>query len=284
MCAFCRKISHFSGTITEQPAEFIKSAILSQTVEKLMNSNLIENDPILTTSAAARLLGVATSTIQLWMESGAIESWKTPGGHRRTRESHIRALMTKVAGTPGAPERRVLPTPTDPEFLPHPDPAFPVPDNEAERLASLAATRLVDSAPEERFERLVRLASKVTGSPIALVSLLTARRQWFKARVGLQAQQTPREWAFCSHAILDEHPFVVEDTLADPRFADNPLVLAEPHIRFYAGVPLRDSEGLALGTLCVIDREPRKLRAAELEALVDLAAIAAAEIDASNLP
>lgn len=246
-----------------------------------MNSNLMEEDPILTTSAAARLLGVATSTVQLWMESGAIESWKTPGGHRRTRESHIRALMTKVSGQAGPLERRLPTTPTDPEFLPNPDPLFPIPDDEAQRLAALAATNLVDSPPEERFERIVRLASKVTGSPIALISLLTARRQWFKARVGLPAQQTPREWAFCAHAILQDAPFVVEDATTDTRFAGNPLVLADPHIRFYAGVPLRDSAGMAMGTLCVIDREPRKLRASELQALVDLAAIAASEIEAS---
>lgn len=246
-----------------------------------MNSNLMEEDPILTTSAAARLLGVATSTVQLWMESGAIESWKTPGGHRRTRESHIRALMTKVSGQSGAPERRLPPTPTDPEFLPNPDLLFPVPGDEAQRLAALAATHLVDSMPEERFERIVRLASKVTASPIALISLLTARRQWFKARVGLPAQQTPREWAFCTHAILQDGPFVVEDALSDTRFSDNPLVLADPHIRFYAGVPLRDRSGKPMGTLCVIDREPRKLRASELQALVDLAAIASSEIEAS---
>jgi len=247
-----------------------------------MNGNLMEEDPILTTSAAARLLGVATSTVQLWMESGAIESWKTPGGHRRTRESHIRALMTRVSGQPGAPERRQPPTPTDPEFLPNPEPGFPVPEEEAQRLAALAATGLVDSPPEDRFDRIVRLASKVTESPIALISLLTARRQWFKARVGLPAQQTPREWAFCTHAILQDGPFVVEDAISDARFSGNPLVLAAPHMRFYAGVPLRDSTGNAMGTLCVIDREPRKLRATELEALVDLAAIAASEIEASG--
>lgn len=248
-----------------------------------MNSNLMEEDPILTTSAAARLLGVATSTVQLWMESGAIESWKTPGGHRRTRESNIRALMTKVSGPSGALERRLPPTPTDPEFLPNPDPGFPVLDDEALRLAALAATGLVDSLPEERFDRIVRLASKVTESPIAMISLLTARRQWFKARIGLTAQQTPREWAFCTHAILQDGPFVVEDALSDERFSGNPMVLADPHMRFYAGVPLRDSSGMPLGTLCVVDREPRKLRASELQALLDLAAIAASEIDASTV-
>jgi len=243
-----------------------------------MNSNLMEEDPILTTSAAARLLGVATSTVQLWMESGAIDSWKTPGGHRRTRESHIRALMNKVSSQPGLEERRVPPTPTDPEYLPNHDAAFPMPANEAGRLAAVAASGLVDSPAEDRFDRIVRLASMATESPIALISLLTARRQWFKARIGLPVQQTPREWAFCTHAILQDGPFVVEDAMSDERFAGNPLVLADPHIRFYAGVPLRDRAGQAMGTLCVIDREPRKLRAAELQALTDLAAIAMEEI------
>jgi excisionase family DNA binding protein len=203
-----------------------------------MSSNYTDEDPILTTSAAARMLGVATSTVQLWMESGAIESWKTPGGHRRTRESLIRALMNKVGGhEAGAAGRRVPPNPNDPEYIPDRSAPYPM-----------------------------------------AADLLTAKRQWFKARVGLAPQQTPREWAFCSHAILQDKPFVVEDAASDERFSGNPLVLADPHIRFYAGVPLRDEGGNAMGTLCVIDREPRKLRSGELQALLDLAAIAAAEI------
>jgi len=244
-----------------------------------MNSNFTEEDPILTTSAAARMLGVATSTVQLWMESGAIESWKTPGGHRRTRESLIRALMNKVGGhEAGAAGRRVPFDPNDPDYIAVRDAAYPQSADESARLAALAATGLVDSAEEERFDRIVRLASMATDSPIALISLLTARRQWFKARVGLGPQQTPREWAFCSHAILEGKPFVVEDATSDARFSENPLVLADPHIRFYAGVPLRDKGGMAMGTLCVIDREPRKLRSGELQALLDLAAIATGEI------
>lgn len=244
-----------------------------------MTSNFTDEDPILTTSAAARMLGVATSTVQLWMESGAIDSWKTPGGHRRTRESLIRALMNKVGGNEaGAAGRRVPSNPNDPDYLVERNAPFPMAADEDARLAALAATGLVDSPAEERFDRIVRLASVATDSPIALISLLTARRQWFKARVGLAPQQTPREWAFCSHAILQDKPFVVEDAISDERFSGNPLVLADPHIRFYAGVPLHDAGGNAMGTLCVIDREPRKLRSGELQALLDLAAIAAAEI------
>ena len=244
-----------------------------------MTSNFTEEDPILTTSAAARMLGVATSTVQLWMESGAIDSWKTPGGHRRTRESLIRALMNKVSGQQAFAAGRSVPLdPNDPEYKLDGSAPFPVGADEGARLAALAASGLVDGPQEERFDRIVRLASMATDSPIALISLLTARRQWFKARVGLAPQQTPREWAFCSHAILQDKPFVVEDATTDERFSENPLVLADPHIRFYAGVPLRDASGHALGTLCVIDREPRKLRASELQALLDLAAIATVEI------
>ncbi|GGY16857.1 GAF domain-containing protein [Massilia dura] len=238
-------------------------------------------DPILTTTAAARLLGVATSTVQMWMESGAIASWKTPGGHRRTRISAIRELMESAPGQPSATVGQAVEAALSPvspaEFKPHPAPGYPAGRDEAARLVALASSGLIDTPPEARFDRIARLAAQVTGSPIALVSLLTSTRQWFKARVGLGAQETPREWAFCSHAILAEAAFVVEDATTDPRFRDNPLVQGEPRIRFYAGVPVRDRAGQPLGTLCVIDREPRKLRAAELQALVDLADIASEE-------
>ena len=241
-----------------------------------MQDNLKEEDPILTTSEVARLLGVATSTVQIWMESGAIQSWKTPGGHRRTRLSLIQGLMH-------GEDANVLPDAGDnPEFQPLARPAYPVLGNERTRLAALAASGLVDSGYEQRFDRLVRLASMVTGSPISLISLLTSSRQWFKAKVGMPVEETTRDWAFCSHAILQNELFVVEDALTDERFRDNPLVKEEPHIRFYAGVPLRDKSGQPLGTLCVIDREPRRLRNAEVQGLIDLADIASAEIQAGN--
>ncbi|RZA34206.1 MAG: GAF domain-containing protein [Lysobacteraceae bacterium] len=246
-----------------------------------MQSKFTDEDPILTTSAAARMLGVATSTVQLWMESGAIPSWKTPGGHRRTRQSTIQAMLDRAGPLSGSLSGETLvQATTDPEFLLQGNESFPTMADEPRRLAALAASRLVDSPQEERFNRIVRLAATVTSSPIALVSLLTARRQWFKARVGLGPQETPREWAFCSHAILQDAPFMIEDAATDERFCENPLVLAEPHIRFYAGVPLRDRSGLPMGTLCVIDREPRRLRSAELQALCDLADIASSEFQA----
>jgi excisionase family DNA binding protein len=248
----------------------------------MIQSNKENPEAILTTTEAARLLGVATSTVQLWMESGTIDSWKTPGGHRRTRLSSIRALMDGTApqelASPGNALIRPAAKTADPEFIAAAKAGYPLPGNETERLAALQALRLVDSDPEARFDRIARLAALVTDCPIALVSLLTSTRQWFKARVGLAAQETPREWAFCAHAILQEGTFVVEDTARDDRFRHNPLVLGDPQIRFYAGFPLRDPAGLPMGTLCVIDREPRRLRAAELQALEDLAAIAAQEL------
>jgi excisionase family DNA binding protein len=244
-----------------------------------MQSTMKEDDPILTTSEVARLLGVATSTVQIWMESGAIQSWKTPGGHRRTRLSLIQGLIH------GDDHGRQIPNPSnDPEYQPDADANYPAPGNERTRLAAVAASGLVDTSAEPRFDRLVRLASMVTGSPIALISLLTSTRQWFKARVGLPVQETPRDWAFCSHAIMQNEMFVVEDALSDERFRDNPLVQQDPHIRFYAGVPLRDKSGQPLGTLCVIDREPRRLRASEVQGLLDLAEIASKEIQADARP
>ena len=241
-----------------------------------MQSNITSDDPVMTTSEVARLLGVATSTVQIWMESGAIESWKTPGGHRRTRLSLVQGLLQ------GKDDNLRPAASNDTEFIPAPSPNYPVPANERARLAAVGASGLVDTDEEARFDRIVRLASMVTGSPIALISLLTSTRQWFKARVGLEPRETPRDWAFCSHAVMQDELFVVEDALDDERFRDNPLVQQEPHIRFYAGVPLRDRSGQPLGTLCVIDREPRRLRAAEVQGLLDLAAIASSEIQASR--
>lgn len=243
-------------------------------------------DPILTTTAASHLLGVATSTVQNWMETQMIVSWKTPGGHRRTRLSDVHNFMQRVRVTPDATSHQDAPFTPQPvlqaEFQSAVLPRYPVNGDEPKRLVALAASGLIDTPPEDRFDRIVRLASIATGSPIAIVSLLTSSRQWFKARVGLEVQETPRELAFCSYTILNEKPFVVEDASADPRFCDNMLVLAEPRIRFYAGIPIRGKEGYALGALCVIDREPRKLRATELTALLDLAVIASNEVQADR--
>ncbi|SCK20561.1 PAS domain S-box protein [Vogesella sp. LIG4] len=148
-----------------------------------------------------------------------------------------------------------------------------LPPFERERLSLLLALQLLDTPAEVAFDRITRLASQLLQVPIALVSLVDEKRQWFKSRVGLEAQETPREFAFCAHALLQAAPLVVEDATRDSRFADNPLVTTAPGIRFYAGVQLLSRQGYPLGTLCVIDTVPRTLAASQLAVLQDLAGI-----------
>lgn len=157
------------------------------------------------------------------------------------------------------------------------------PEQEAKRLETLQALHLLDTAPEERFDRLTRLAKRLFGVPIALVSLVDLNRQWFKSCQGLSAQETPRELSFCGHAILESEVFVVPDTLLDKRFHDNPFVLNEPKIRFYAGIPLQVPNGSKLGTLCLIDRDPRTMSQEDLELLRDLGHMAERELAAVQL-
>ncbi|BDT59382.1 hypothetical protein MasN3_28760 [Massilia varians] len=146
-----------------------------------------------------------------------------------------------------------------------------IPTDEAQRLAALHATRLLGSPPEESFDRITRTAARLLGVPIALVSLIDKDRQWFKSRTGLDTCETPRAISFCGHAILSDEPLVVPDAAQDARFVDNPLVTGDMHLRFYAGVQLYSVERKKIGTLCVIDRKPRRLGPGELEALRDLA-------------
>lgn len=148
----------------------------------------------------------------------------------------------------------------------------PIPPNEASRLARLHELQLLDSAPEPEYDALVRAAALACGTPISLISLVAEDRQWFKANQGLpEVQGTPRDTAFCAHAINGSAVFEVADATHDPRFADNPLVTGSPDIRFYAGAPLTLENGDAVGTLCVIDREPRQLNAMQRRMLELLA-------------
>jgi len=131
------------------------------------------------------------------------------------------------------------------------------PTNEAERLRRLEAYRVLDTASEDAFDAIVAEAARICGTPIALVSLVDRHRQWFKAKVGLDAAETPRALAFCAHAIHSPDPFVVPDATKDERFAGNPLVRELPNVTFYAGVPLTTPDELRVGTLCVIDQVAR---------------------------
>lgn len=153
------------------------------------------------------------------------------------------------------------------------------PSNETARLAALEKYAILDTDPEQCFDDLTLLASFICKTPIALISLVDGERQWFKSRVGTAVTETPREIAFCSTAILQSDVMVVPDALKDERFRHNPLVVSEPHIRFYAGAPLITEEGYALGTLCVVDQSPRDLAANEREALKALSRLILAQLE-----
>lgn len=141
------------------------------------------------------------------------------------------------------------------------------PDNENDRLSALKNYNILDTVNEKEFDRITQLASLICDTPISLISLIDESRQWFKSRVGLDVPETPRDISFCQHAILKEEIFTVEDATEDTRFKNNPLVTGFPEIKFYAGYPLVSPEGMALGTLCVIDKKPRKLEENQRRAL-----------------
>ena len=158
----------------------------------------------------------------------------------------------------------------------------PLPPDEAIRQAKLDSLGIIYSPAEERFDRITKMARTVFGVPIALVSLVSEKCQWFKSAQGITAAETPREISLCGHAILRDDTFVVEDASKNPDFADNPLVTGEPFLRFYAGHPLK-YEGSAMGTLCIIDRVPRQFTPSDLETLRSLAAWAENELKTSAL-
>ena len=152
-------------------------------------------------------------------------------------------------------------------------------ENESERLKALHEYRILGTSPEQSYDDITTIASETCHTPIALLSLVDADRQWFKSRVGLEADETPRDWSFCAHAILSPEPLIVQDALSDDRFRDNPLVKGDPKIRLYAGFPLQNHEDHRIGTLCVIDREPRDLSASQCKIMEALARQAVAFLE-----
>lgn len=352
------------------------------------------NSPILTTPQAAKILGVSSRTAQLWIESGVIPSWKTPGGHRRMFESDVlaalaanddarpasrrvlvlapardhagweRALATLdvldvtctdnpvaaavalgasvpdvfavqvdhpadlghdflstlhrmpvlnrlqiviatrlSAGTvasivgPGLPYKHVqledTPEHLTPELVRHTalarlslrplppallEAPFPVRADESRRLAAVHRAAILDSAPEAALDEIVQLAALSLAAPVALITVLDEDRQWFKARVGLDMEATPRCWAFCNYTLMGSSVCELSQLDRDPRFADNPAVAGAPHFRYYAGAPIVDDQGFALGSLCVIDTRPRTLDPAQAQILARLAGQASTEI------
>jgi GAF domain-containing protein len=160
----------------------------------------------------------------------------------------------------------------------------PIPADDAQRLQALHELLILDTPPEERFDRIAAFAAQEFDVPIALVSLVDRNRQWFKARVGLEVCETARDISLCGHALLEDETLVIPDALADPRFADNPLVLGEPFIRFYAGAQLRVPGPVTLGTLCLIDTRPRQLDRMDLVILATLRDLVVQELVAQPVP
>ncbi|MEZ0368289.1 MAG: GAF domain-containing protein, partial [Candidatus Sericytochromatia bacterium] len=146
-----------------------------------------------------------------------------------------------------------------------------LPEDEDARLAALDDLQVLNTPPDPNIDQLVQLASEICQVPISLVTLIDRERQWFKAKVGIEAEGSPRDQAFCSHTILQPGPLIIPDTRLDPRFQNHPMVVGEDGIRFYAGVPLRTEAGHVLGSLCVADRQPRELNPFQLSSLQILA-------------
>lgn len=158
-----------------------------------------------------------------------------------------------------------------------------IPADEDTRIESLVALNVLDTPPEERFDCLTRTAMRALDVPIAVVSIVDRDRQWSKSIVGLPAGETPRYISFCGHAILQDKPLIVADTHEDERFFDNPLVINDPYLRFYAGIPLKSLGGEKLGTFCIIDRKPRTISKEEIEVLNDFAFMAERELSIVHL-
>ncbi len=162
-------------------------------------------------------------------------------------------------------------------------PSAPIPSNESSRLETLQRYSILDTIVEQEFEDATALASFICGTPIAMVSLIDRDRQWFKSKVGVDVQETPRSESFCAYTLTEPGTLIVNDASRDPRFADNPLVLANPKIRFYAGAPLVAPNGHILGTVCVIDTQPHELSTEQIKALEALSRQVMALIESRSL-
>lgn len=154
----------------------------------------------------------------------------------------------------------------------------PLPADETERLEDLYALDLLDTPPEERFERFIRVAKKTFNVPVAFISLVDVKRQWFKACQGLSVSETSRDISFCAYTILQDRPLIISDAWEDARFANNPLVKGPPYIRFYAGHPLRGPRGHRIGSLCIVDFIPRKMNKKDEKMLGDIALMVNQEV------
>lgn len=156
----------------------------------------------------------------------------------------------------------------------------PLPPDEPARLKALHHYAILDSDPEQSYNDIVKIAAAIADAPIAAIALVDHERQWFKAKLGIDADETPRDMAFCAHTILNpDEPLYVEDAFADPRFADNPMVMGEPKIRFYFGVPLTTPQHVALGSLCISDRVPRHLSPEQIASLKALGRLAVMQME-----
>jgi len=159
----------------------------------------------------------------------------------------------------------------------------PLPKDELERIKSVYALNILDTPAEERFDRITKEATLIFKVPISTLTIIDARREWFKSCQGLKATEGDRAISFCGHALVEDDMLVVNDTLEDERFADNPMVIGEPHIRFYAGVPIMSSDGKRIGVFCIKDTKPREFSAEDREILKGLTYWAELEINLRNI-
>jgi|SRR3989338_1312286 len=158
----------------------------------------------------------------------------------------------------------------------------PIPKDEKERLKKLFEMSILDTEPEERFDVITRDVIRVFNVPISTITIIDEKREWYKSCQGLEVKEAPRAVSFCAHAMLSRDVFIVEDTLKDDRFKDNPMVVNPPHIRFYAGAALRSEDGINIGVFCVKDTKPRSFSNQEVGMLLDFAARAEAELKKSK--